>query len=466
MWYDGFVEFVNGLWRGLPDVLKAILFLVLAFIVAAIVKKIVTTLIKRSKLGERLSKTDPDNPDRAITFIGRLVFLIVFLLFVPGIFGALGVDAVAAPILGMMNQIWGYLPNILGAVIVLFVGILIARLVRELLIPVFEKIRLDKLQEKTGVEVPDAHKLSRTLAYIIYVLILIPVIIIALQVLQIHAISEPAINMLNIIFSFIPNIIVAGLLIFLGVIIARFAGQIVSRLIGATGVDAKIQAAGGEHLKKFVLSTVVGIVVQVVIIIFFVVEAFNVLNLGVLTEIGRAIILYMPSVLAAIIIFVGAIFAASFVEKGLKNAGYPFYGLVAKIGITILAVFMILSQLNIAPDIIRIAFIAIMAAIAVAIAIAFGVGGREFAASVLKDFKARTDKMREEAEAYKAAKAEGEDAEAGEAAYTAKAAGETVDDDGVIADTVESISDAAEGALNNVADKIGGKIKGASQKKE
>lgn len=467
--FDGFWDFLKSLWGGLSYVLKAVLLLILAFIVATIVKNIVIKLINKTKLGEKLAKADKDKPGQTVEFIGKLVFLLVFLLFVPGIFAALGVDSVAAPILGMMSTIWGYVPNILGAVIVLFVGILIARLVRELLIPIFEKIKLDKLQEKTGVDVPDSNKLSRTLAYIVYVLILIPVIIIALQVLQIRAISEPAINMLNIIFSFIPNIIVAALIIFIGVIIAKFAGQIVTRLIGATGVDAKIREAGGERLEKFEFSKVIGTIIRVVIIIFFVVEGFSILQLGVLTSIGRAIIGYMPSVLAAVVIFVAAVFAAGFLEKALKKAGYPFYGLIAKIGITVLAIFMILNQLNIAPDIIKIAFIAIVMALAVAFAIAFGVGGREFAASVLKDFKEKTDKMREEAEAIRAAaEKEAEPAEEAEEAAeeVAEEAAEEIDDDGAVADAVEAVSDRAEGAIEGATDKITDKIKGFFHKKQ
>ena len=78
--------------------------------------------------------------------------MIVFLLFVPGIFGALGVESIANPISQMLNTIFAFLPNILGAAIILIVGILVARLVRSLLIPLFAKIKVDKLQEKFGIK--------------------------------------------------------------------------------------------------------------------------------------------------------------------------------------------------------------------------------------------------------------------------------------------------------------------------
>ena len=415
-----FEKMVNGL----GGVIAAILLLVLAFIVSAIVKALITGGLKKTKL--RYLNQNQVNPDGSpalssgqglINYIGKLVYLCVFLLFVPGIFSALGADSIAAPILNMLNTIWTYIPNILGAVIILIAGFLIARLVRSLLVPVFDKIRIDKLQEKAGIEVGDQRsKLSNALAYIVYVLILIPVIIMALKVLHISAISDPAIKMLEIIFSFIPNIVVACLIIYLGVVIGRFANQIVSRLLGATGVDKKIQGFTDGKMSNFVFSKVVGTIIHVLIIIFFTVEGFSILKLGVLTEIGITIIHYIPSILAAVIILIAALIVSGLVEKGLRKLGYNGYAAIARVAIMVLAVFMLLNQLGIARQIVNIAFFMLMAALAVAFAISFGVGGRSFAASVLKDAK---DKMDEEKAAAKA-KAAAEEAEAEEAEEAAE----------------------------------------------
>ena len=307
----------------------------------------------------------------------------MFLLFVPGIFSILGVSSVAAPILGLLNTIWGYVPNILAAVIILVVGLLVAKLVRQLLIPVFNRIKVDELQKKAGIEVNETGKLSVTIAYIIYVLIVIPVIIIALQALNIKAITDPAISMLNIIFGFIPNIIVAALIIFIGTVIGRFAGQIVKRLIASTGIDSKMEQLEGKT-QNIVISRLAGTIVNIVIIIFFTVEGFSILRLGILSEIGTTIIAYMPRALAAVIIFVLAMIASSLAEKALNKGGFKTYAVLARIAILVLAAFMILNQLGIAPEIVNSAFIMIVAALAVAFAIAFGIGGRDFAAGVFR----------------------------------------------------------------------------------
>ena len=384
---------------GIGSVIKALLLLLLAWIAAKIAKALVLKILKAPKIAGLLQRADDEAaPGTTANYIAKLVYLLVFLLFVPGILGALNADSIAAPILNLLNTVWGYVPNILAAVIVLAVGVFVARLVRQLLIPVFQKIKVDRLQEKAGIEVEDSARLSNTLAYIVYVLILIPVIIVALEVLNIRAISVPAVDMLSKIFNVIPNIIVACLLIGIGTVIGKFAGQIVTRLIASTGADAKLMELTGEKAGRFVLSTVVGVVVQAVIVIFFLVEGVSVLGLSVLTGIGSAVIGYLPNIIAAVVVLAAAVFASRITEKAMKKTSFGAYILPVRIGIFGIAVFMILNQLGIASHIVNSAFILIMAALAVAFAIAFGIGGREFAANTLRALSEKTAKLSADAE--------------------------------------------------------------------
>lgn len=391
------MNFIDSLLMAIPTglwaVVSAALILVLAFIVAKIVQSLVTKLLTKTKLSGVVSKLDSGEGSTSLTdFIGKFVYLFVFLLFVPGVFNALGMNSISAPILLLLNSIWGYIPNILAAAIILVVGFQIAKYVRQLLVPVFAKLNIDKLQEKAGIEVADSAKLSNTLAYIVYVLILIPMIIMALHVLDISVISDPAIHMLNTIFDFIPNILVALIIILLGCMIGKFVGQIVTQLIASAGLDAKLSKLIEGKNEKFVLSKVVGTVCHAVVIIFFVVESFNTLHLSVLSEIGLVVIAYMPYVLSAILIFAICYFAAAFAEKTLKKNGFTSYAVVAKAAIFTVGAFMVLNQLGIATEIVNAAFILILAALAVAFAIAFGIGGKDFAANALKKFGEKTEK--------------------------------------------------------------------------
>lgn len=370
-------------------ILQAVLLLILAFIVAAIVKSLTIKLLTKTKLQKLLGKRDAESGQQVTEFIGKLLHLIVFLLFVPGIFERLGMTEVSSPILGVLNTMWGYLPNVLAAVIVLWAGLFIAKLVRELLVPVFDKLRVNRLQEKAGIAVEDSGKLSATLAYIVYVLILIPVIITALRALNIHAISDPAIQMLDIIFAFIPNILAALIILVIGCMVAKLAGNIVERLIGSSGLDSKLAERMENKNGKFVLSKAVGGTVHAVLVIFFLVESFGVLHLDVLTRIGSAVIAYLPYVLAAVLILLACYIGSSLAKKALEGSGHKALSMGCQIGIYAIGGFMILSELGIAQELVNTAFILCAGALSVAFALAFGIGGRTFAGHMLENLEGR-----------------------------------------------------------------------------
>ena len=365
------------------SVIKAILFLLLGLVVALIASKLLVKLI--AKIQGKLNKKEKNEENQELVrkFVGKLSFLVIFLLFVPGIFQALGISEMSTPILNVLNVVWAYLPKLIAAAIILWIGFLIAGLVRDLLIPVFNKIKLNRLQEKAGIEVKPSAKLSNTLAYIVYVLILVPIIITALTVMDIETVSQPAIGMLNKIFAYIPSILAASVILIIGIMVAKLAGGIVEHLLAATGLDAKINKLLEGKASDFVLSKVVGIIVNVVLVIFFAVESLNVLKLDVVTKIGGSIIGYLPYVLAAVLILLACYVCASIAVKALKKNGHDLGAIFAKSAIYVLGGFMILNELGVANTIVNAAFIIVVAAFGVAFAVAFGIGGKEFAGKML-----------------------------------------------------------------------------------
>ena len=371
--------FGEGIWA----IIRAVLLLILAFIAAAIVRSLAVKPLTKTKLKNLLGKRDAESSEKVTEFIGKLLHLIVFLLFVPGIFESLGMVEVSAPILGVLNTLWGYLPNVLAAVIVLWAGMFIAKIVRELLIPIFDGLKVNRLPEKAGIRVEDSKRLSNMLAYIVYVLILIPVIITALRALHISTISDPAIRMLDIIFAFIPNILAAMIILVVGNMVAKLAGNIVESLIGSAGLDTRLSQHLDGKANTFVLSKTAGGIVHVVLTIFFLVEIFGVLHLDVLTNIGGAVISYLPYVLAAVLILLACYIGNSLAQKSLLKNGHKLLAVGCRIAIYGIGAFMILSELGIAQELVNTAFILIVAALAVAFALSFGIGGREFAGRML-----------------------------------------------------------------------------------
>jgi hypothetical protein len=395
----GYIQaFWNSIFGSLPSVISAILLLILAFIAAAVAKSITVKVLqklKADKYTDKIGITD-EATGSSVEFLGKLVFLIVFLLFLPGVLDKLGMQNVSAPISSLVSQFLNYIPNLIAAIVILVVGLFIARLVRQLLVPVLKKLNVDRVQEKAGIAAGDETSISSVLSYIVYVLILIPVAIAALQVLNITAISAPAISMLDKMISYLPNVLYAIAIVIIGAFIARIAGKLLADILSGVGTDALFKKAAPVEktkLQSFSISKTIGEIVKYILILLFVVEAVNVLNLEVLRFVGEAIIAYLPLAVSAIIILGAALFAAYWVESLILNrfSGSKLLAWAAKAAIIVLAVFMTLNQLGIATSIVNSAFIIILGAIAVAFAIAFGIGGREFAGNVLQQLENKTN---------------------------------------------------------------------------
>ena len=366
--------------EGMMGVVKAVLLLVLAYFIASAVRSMLKALL--NKTGFCKSQEDGAKKESIVEYIGDIAYLFVMLLFVPGIFSALGASTIATPILDMMRSIWSFLPNLLGAGIVLMLGNLVAKLIRQLLAPALKKANVDKLQEKLGCETPSDVSLSETLAYLVYVLILIPVIIAALQVLKLDVLTAPATMMLQEILTYIPLVAAALFVAGLGVVLGRLVSQIVTRLIAASGADEKVKEFIGETSYKFSLSGIVGSILNGVIVILFTVQGVNLLKLEILTKVGTAIIGYLPNILAAVLVMAAAWIGSAAAQRAFEKNGFTCCAAFIRGLILVIAGFMILSQLG---SIVNEAFIIILTGAALAFAIAFGIGG----ADIVKKYLAK-----------------------------------------------------------------------------
>ena len=376
--------------QAVPAIIIAVLLLLLAWIVASLSKRLLLKLLKKLKaerFTDKLGIKD-ETTGSSLEFLGKLVFIIVFLLFLPAVLDQLGMQNVSQPISGLVTQFLDYVPNILAAVVILAVGIFAAGIIRQLLVPLLKKLKVDKLQEKAGITQEEGASVSSVVSYLVYVLILIPVIIAALEVLNITAISKPAIAMLNKIILFLPNVFVALAILIIGVYIAKIAAHLLTSILSSVGADkitGKMIKSEADAVKGFSLSKSIGGMVRYIIVLLFLVEAIDVLKLDVLTLVGNSIIEYLPYAISGVIIMGAALFLGSWAESLIlrKFPASRVTALAAKGLIFVLAVFMTLNQLGIATSIVNSAFVIVLGALAVAFAVAFGVGGRFFAANLL-----------------------------------------------------------------------------------
>ncbi len=396
-------QFVRDLVSRIPDILMAIILLIVAFFVAKFAKKLVVKLLKAVKAENFLSKLGVKDTvtNSSIEFIGKLVYFVVFLLFLPAVLDMLDMRSVSSPITNMVSSFVDFIPKLVAAGIIIAVGLFIANIVRDLLVPVLKAVKVDAIQEKAGITATESTSFSSIIANVIYGIIVLVVITSALDQLDVNAISGPANQIVASIFAIIPKVLAAIVIIAAGLFIARLVAKLLENLLAGVGTDSLLEKITGSDCKKVSLSKVISEVVKYVLVIIFLVQGINVLNLPVLTGIGTSIISYLPSVLASVIIFAIGMFAANTVEamivKKFPNAKAS--AVIAKIAIYVFVAFICLNQLGVAIAIVEKTFILIIAALCVAFAVAFGIGGRNFAANTLEKLEKKMDNNEEKEEA-------------------------------------------------------------------
>ena len=392
-------SFWNQFLNSVPNVVAALIILILAFATASIVKSLISKLMKNVKIDKLFDKAkmEEERKEKTKSFIEKLIYFLIFMLWMPGFFEKLGMNGVASPIIGMMNKILNYLPNILGTVLLLIVGLFIGKTVKELLIPIFQKLKIDQYLKKIGVDSKSEVSVAEVLANTIYVIILIPIVIGALNILQIRAISDPAISMLNTILAYMPKVLLAVVIFFVGKFIAKLVFVLLEKLFESIGLDKisdkVFKTTNTEVNENLSLSKVLAYIVKYVILILFTVQAFNVIELDVLTNIGKAIIGYLPFAVSGLLMLGLAILLANYVQKIILKS-FPeskATALLVKVLIIILGVFITLYQLGIASQLVNTAFLIILGAFGVAFAVAFGLGGREFASHMLNKVENKID---------------------------------------------------------------------------
>ena len=121
-----FKNHILGFFNAIPNVLAAILWLVIAFVFAGLAKNLVVKFLKALKIDKYLTKwgVTTETKNTAVEFIGKLVYFIVFLLFLPVAFTKLGISTLTSPINALVNSFIAFIPKLIGAFVVLFVGLL------------------------------------------------------------------------------------------------------------------------------------------------------------------------------------------------------------------------------------------------------------------------------------------------------------------------------------------------------
>ncbi|MBR2353945.1 MAG: mechanosensitive ion channel [Clostridia bacterium] len=381
--FDTILGYIEKVWA--IGVVRFIVYLAVAFLAAGLASWLVTKLLKLCKLDKKLDKWGVNEGalGTSMKFVGKLVYLVVFLLFLPSALEAIGIQSASGPINGLVDTFIGYLPNIIAAVILVYVGILVAQILGQIVLVLLRKTKIDNLIKRSDEEGKKVVLLSDVLVKILMGVIILVTVASALGVLGIEAISAPAAGIVNAIFGAIPSILLAVVVVTVGIFVASLACGVLYNVLVAANFDNVVLKVVPQ-LKVSATKIVVNLV-RTIIIIFVAAQGVEALNLSVLTMIVTALVSYLPLVIKAAVILLVAFIGANLLEGIIVKANAKAAGLakIVKVGIFTVAGFMILSQLEIASTIVNTAFIVTISAVAVSFALAFGLGGKDFAKKTL-----------------------------------------------------------------------------------
>jgi hypothetical protein len=328
--------------------------------------------------------------------VGNVLFWLVILLFIPAILGAYDLQGLLSPVQAMVNKVLDALPNVFAAFVIGFVGWLVAKVMRGLVVNLLSAAGVDKAGHNAGLD--QSVQLSRVTGTLVFIFIFIPTLIAALDMLQIEAVSRPATEMLGQILNAVPHIVAAGLILVVTWYVAKFASALVSRLLSGMGFDSLPdrlgmgQSLGGGQLKP---SALVGIVIVFFAMLFATVEAANQLQFDQVRDVVTTFINFGGEVLLGGAILLIGFWLANLAHTAISRSGTDnAKGLarLAQVAIIGLVIAMGLRAMGIADDIVNLAFAFTFGTVAVALALSFGLGGREAAGKQMEHWLSKLRK--------------------------------------------------------------------------
>lgn len=385
----------------IPQLLKATVILLVYWAIATVVSVALTRLLQKVKFDERACRRSAKAEEEAegeekpapSAMLGRLAFYLILLFGLPPFLQALGQDAIVAPLQDMLTKALSFLPNLVAAGIIVLVGRIVASIVREFISNLLSAAGVDSRAEKIGIsKALGKQTLSSVVAQIAYFFILIPIVVAAVDSLGIKLIADPIKATLQNILEAVPAILVATIVIIIGTIVARVVRGLVTSLLAGVGFDSLPERIGLSFLApkqgQMPLSGILGSIVSIIIILITAQQAAAALNFDQLADLIQRLIVYLPDLAIGLVIMIATLslakYVANLVAGALKDQPHgKLLSRIARAAIILLGFGMALEQFGIGEDIVVVAVTAVLGGIALAIGLAFGLGGRDRAKEII-----------------------------------------------------------------------------------
>ena len=311
--YTSFNGYLGG---PIGSIIGAILIFIIGWLVALGIAALVRNVLSKINLNQRMNSSTGKAYDLE-GIISKVVFWFIFIIAISGTLTQLNLDSISAPFANMVNQVLAFTLNLIGAIALGMVGWFVATIARTAINAALSKTSMDeRLSAQAGVK-----PMSSTIADMVYWFILLVVLTMVLGKLNLDGLFAPLTNMVDKIFSFIPNILIAGAVFFIGYIIAKVVRGIVTNLVSTFNVQELASKAGLSE--KNSLPNIAGSLAFLVVIIPTIIAALNALKIEVIarpaTNMLNKIMEALPNIFMAAAILVVTFYVIRMVANIIKG---------------------------------------------------------------------------------------------------------------------------------------------------
>lgn len=395
-----FANMINQVLLFIPNLIGAVALAILGFVIATLARTALNNVLNRTTLDEKLAQDAGVAP--MSENIANIAYWFILLMFLPMVLQQLGLTGLLTPVNGMIGKTLDFIPNMVVAGVLFFVGFIIAKILRGITTNVVSSLNIQALTDKAGIS--NKIQLPNMAGTLVYLLVMITTIIMALDALKVESISRPATNMLNQIMSAIPNIIGAVAILALTYYLMRFVANIVKSLLENTGINdlpAKLglqNVLNGENGQSQCncpskVSDMVGHLLVFFALLFASIEASNLLGFKHISDLISMFIEFGAQILLGAVILAVGFWLANLLAGMVSRSpsGSSFLANLVRVLIMGLVLAMGLRAMGIADSIVNLAFGLTLGSVAVAFALAFGLGGRDAAARLLKNIQDKAE---------------------------------------------------------------------------
>ncbi|MBH0097458.1 mechanosensitive ion channel [Psychrobacter sp. NZS113] len=311
--YTSFNGYLGG---PIGSIIGAILIFIIGWLVALGIAALVRNVLSKINLNQRMNSSTGKTYDLE-GIISKIVFWFIFIIAISGALNQLNLNSISTPFANMINQVLAFIPNLIGAIAVGVIGWVVATVVRTAINAALAKTSMDeRLSAQAGVK-----PMSSTIADMVYWFILLIVLTMVLGQLQLDGLFAPLTNMVDKIFSFIPNILIAAVVFVVGYIIAKVVRGIVTNLVSTFNVQELASKAGLSE--KNSLPNIAGSLAFLVVIIPTIIAALNALKIEVIarpaTNMLNKIMEALPNIFMAAAILVVTFYVIRMVANIIKG---------------------------------------------------------------------------------------------------------------------------------------------------